>query len=345
MSSLQPHQMGVRFSNAIILFLSALITLTTAQDTPTISAVGSKFFFSNGTQYYVKGIAYQLTPDDPLIDESQCKRDAELMSTLHANTIRVYHVDPTANHDACMSAFAAAGIYLFLDLDTFTTQLEQTTPYWNQSQIDSYGAVLDAFHSYDNLAGVFVANEALTFLNKSALAPYIKASIRDLQHYRDSKGYRGIPIGYAGADVAELRPMLQNYLACPSPESEGSKAMTTADFVAINVYEWCGQSTFMKSGYVDLVKNSSDIQIPIFISETGCREPRPRLFEDQASVLGKFSPSIFALYSFFSPTSFLLSHPCPSLRLGLSCVLTRLRSRYGLRLVRRYHLRMARGVQ
>ena len=47
------------------------------------------------------------------------------MAELGANAIRVYHVDPTADHDACMSAFASRGIYLFLDLDTFDTQFDQ----------------------------------------------------------------------------------------------------------------------------------------------------------------------------------------------------------------------------
>jgi hypothetical protein len=46
------------------------------------------------------------------------------MKTLGANTIRVYHVDANANHDGCMSAFADAGIYLLVDLDTFDTQIE-----------------------------------------------------------------------------------------------------------------------------------------------------------------------------------------------------------------------------
>lgn len=74
-------------------------------------------------------------PDDPLIDVTQCKLDAALMKTLGANSIRVYHVDPNGSHDACMSAFADAGIYLWLDLDTFTSQIEQVST--NQTQITS----------------------------------------------------------------------------------------------------------------------------------------------------------------------------------------------------------------
>jgi hypothetical protein len=70
------------------------------------------------------GIAYQLTEDDPLIDTNQCTQDAALMKTLGTNAIRVYHVDPTGDHSGCMAAFAAAGIYLFVDLDTFTTQID-----------------------------------------------------------------------------------------------------------------------------------------------------------------------------------------------------------------------------
>lgn len=70
-------------------------------------------------------MAYQLISLDPLIDEIQCKRDAKQMKDLGANAIRVYHVDSTADHTGCMAAFEDAGIYLFVDLDTFTTQISQ----------------------------------------------------------------------------------------------------------------------------------------------------------------------------------------------------------------------------
>jgi 1,3-beta-glucanosyltransferase GAS1 len=73
------------------------------------------------------GVAYQLESLDPLIDAKQCAVDAALMKTLGANAIRVYHVDSTADHKPCMDAFADAGIYLFLDLDTFNTQIEQVS--------------------------------------------------------------------------------------------------------------------------------------------------------------------------------------------------------------------------
>ena len=39
----------------------------------------------------------------------------------------------------------------------------QALPAWNQTQLSAFEEVLDAFEQYDNLAGVFVANEALTF--------------------------------------------------------------------------------------------------------------------------------------------------------------------------------------
>ena len=45
--------------------------------------------------------------------------------------------------------------------------------------------------------------------------------------------------------------MLQNYLAC------GSDRADAADFYSLNVYEWCGESSFDGSGYSELVANSS----------------------------------------------------------------------------------------
>lgn len=48
---------------------------------------------------------------------------------------------------------------MFLDLDTFNTQIEETNPQWTYSQFTAFTAVIDAFAKYDNIAGFFVANE------------------------------------------------------------------------------------------------------------------------------------------------------------------------------------------
>jgi len=68
--------------------LSAL-TSTVNAALPTITTKGTKFFDSNGNQFFFKGVAYQLLPTDPLVDTTQCQLDAALMKTLGANSIRV----------------------------------------------------------------------------------------------------------------------------------------------------------------------------------------------------------------------------------------------------------------
>lgn len=177
-------------------------------------------------------MAYQLTEDDPLANPNQCKLDAALMKTLGANSIRVYHVDATANHDSCMSTFSDAGIYTWIDLDSFHTYIipeGAQTPQWTQAMYSAYSATMDSFSKYDNVAGFFVGNEMLTTGSSSAAAPYVKAAARDMKAYRDSKGYRKFPIGYSAADITTLRPNLQNYLACGTNSSE------TVDFYSLNV--------------------------------------------------------------------------------------------------------------
>lgn len=268
--------MLLRFALAASLASSALCL-------PTISVKGSKFFTSDGNQFYLKGVAYQLTNDDPLANSDQCKLDAALMQTLGANSIRVYHVDPTANHDSCMQTFSDAGIYAWIDLDTFSTYILGpgiSTPMWNSTQYEAYQAVMDTFHTYDNVAGFFVGNEVLTTPESSVAAPYVKAAARDMKAYRDKKGYRDIPVGYTAADVSALRPMLQNYLAC------GTNSSDTVDFYGLNAYEWCGQSTYQTSGYQFLQQNASSYNIPIYFSETGCNTPAPRTFDDQSAIFG-----------------------------------------------------------
>jgi hypothetical protein len=101
-----------------------------------------------------------------------------------------------------------------------------------------------------------------------------------MKAYMAAKNYRTIPIGYSAADIAELRPALQNYLAC------GSDSSQSIDFYGLNSYEWCGDSTYDTSGYSNLQAMSTNYSIPIFFSETGCNVGGPRTFDDQAAIFG-----------------------------------------------------------
>lgn len=205
--------------------------------------------------------------------------DAKLMQSIGANTIRVYHVDQ-GDHTGCMNAFSDAGIYLFVDLDTFSTEIEQDVTHWNQTQESAFEAVMDEFHQFDNTAGFFIGNEVIQDGNHSEAAVYVKAATRDMKSYRNAKGYRNIPIGYSHADIASLRPNLQNYLTC------GSSSNDSIDFFGLNAYEWCGQNTYQGSGYQALTAQVMNYPIPIFFSETGCNTAPPRTFEDQGAIFG-----------------------------------------------------------
>ena len=160
------------------------------------------------------------------------------MQELGANSIRIYHVHANEDHDDCMSAFSDAGVYAWIDLDTFDTYIlpDGGQAHWNNTQLEAYQRVMDTFVKYDNVAGFFVGNEMLTTGPDSAAAPYIKAAARDLKAYRDRKGYRKIPIGYTAADITSLRPNLQNYLACGDNSSEA------LDFYGLNVSKYADET-------------------------------------------------------------------------------------------------------
>lgn len=63
------------------------------------------------------------------MNTTQCQLDANLMQELGVNAIRVYHVDSAADHSGCMNAFAAVGIYLFVDCDSFKTYIRLVSTY------------------------------------------------------------------------------------------------------------------------------------------------------------------------------------------------------------------------
>ncbi|KAH6703178.1 Glucanosyltransferase-domain-containing protein [Leptodontidium sp. MPI-SDFR-AT-0119] len=267
----------LRILAAAGLFINFAILVTTL---PTISVVGAKFFDSDGNQFFIKGVVYSLSnnaPYDPLVDTAQCTRDATLLKSLGANTIRVYTVDAKSDHTGCMSAFDAAGIYVLVDLGTPSDSLNRANPAWTDDLYNQFTATIDAFSGFENTLGFFAGNEIINDGNGTSLAPYIKAIAIDLKAYREGMGYRAIPIGYAAADITSVTPMLQNYLAC------GADGI---DFFGQHAYSWCGDSTMAQSGFDQLYAKASGYNIPIFIAETGCNTVQPRTFGDQVAIFG-----------------------------------------------------------
>lgn len=111
-----------------------------------------------------------------MADESVCSRDIPYFQKLGLNTIRVYTVDNSKNHDKCMSALADAGIYLALDVNSPKYSLNRAEPEvsYNSDYLQSVFATIDAFAGYSNTLLFFSGNEVINSDNSTTSAPYVK---------------------------------------------------------------------------------------------------------------------------------------------------------------------------
>ncbi|CAO2653469.1 Nn.00g028800.m01.CDS01 [Neocucurbitaria sp. VM-36] len=264
------------------LIAAALVACRAVVGIPTIEIKGSKFFTSEGNQFFVKGIIYQSAnaTTNYLTDGAQCKIDAKLIAAMGANVVRVYSIDPTLSLDECMQAFADEGVYVICDMSTPTYRLDKDKPVWDIDLRNQFAKVLDGLHQYDNLLALFAGNEVIVEPETTIAAPAVKAVIADMKAYRDLMQYRKIPIGYSATD-SRTSSTLQDYLDC------GNDTIA-ADFFALNSYAWCGKSSYIQSGYDQLYARADGYDIPIFLSETGCNAASDaRDFADQEALLGR----------------------------------------------------------
>jgi hypothetical protein len=262
-------------------------------DLPAISASGNAFYTEGGDRWYMRGIDYQpggaAANIDPLADADLCKRDIEYFQELGVNCIRVYAVDNSKDHDECMSALADAGIYLVLDVNNPKYSINRADPHisYNADYLQSVFATVEMFSKYSNTVAFFSGNEVINDepdTDKSA--PYVKAVTRDMKNYINARGLRKIPVGYSAADVSQNRMETAAYMNCGSDDMR-------SDFFAFNDYSWCN-SDFQTSGWDQKVKNFTDYGLPIFLSEWGCIENRPREFEELDALM---SDKMSAVYS------------------------------------------------
>ncbi|KAL6941911.1 hypothetical protein ACO0QE_003072 [Hanseniaspora vineae] len=273
---------------------------------PPIEVHGNKFFNSEtGEQFFMKGIAYQPSTAesiehmdsasgtkyiDPMASPDICLRDLPYLVKLGVNTVRVYSVDPTSNHDACMDAFAKKGIYVLFDLSEPDVSIAREAPTWDITIFERYKSVVDSVGSYTNTLGFFAGNEVTTDKTNTQASSFVKASIRDIKkHIREHKNMpRKIPVGYSSNDDPDVRDQLAAYFVCDADNNNN------VDFFGINMYEWCGYSSYVGSGYRERTLEFKNYPVPVFFSEFGCNEVRPRPFTEVEAL---FSPLMTKVWS------------------------------------------------
>ncbi|KAH6626723.1 Glucanosyltransferase-domain-containing protein [Chaetomium sp. MPI-SDFR-AT-0129] len=267
----------MRANTASILSASLLLGQASAA-LPPIIMKGSKFFYENGTQFFMKGVAYQQDSAaagestgstkyaDPLANEAACKRDVPLLKALKTNTIRTYAIDPTADHSVCMKLLDDAGIYVVSDLSEPALSINRDTPAWDVDLYKRYTDVVDNLSKYSNVIGFFAGNEVSNNNTNTMASAYVKAAVRDTKAYIKQNVKRWMGVGYAANDDPFIRSQIAEYFNC------GQEAQAI-DFWGYNIYSWCGQSSFEKSGYDTQVKFFSNFSVPVFFAEYGCNLP------------------------------------------------------------------------
>jgi len=273
----------------------------------TLIPKGKHFFYENGTEFFIRGVAYQqdvnsnTTADsgasftDPLADETACKRDIPVLKELGTNTIRVYAINSSLDHTACMDLLAENEIYLLQDLSNPSESINREDPQWNTELFSSYAAVIDAMAPYNQTLGFFAGNEVSNEVSNTNASAYVKAAVRDMKQYISTKGYRSIGVGYATNDDAAIRTELADYFNCAPADS-------AIDFWGYNIYSWCGDSSYTESGYSDRTAEFQNYSVPAFFAEYGCNTVQPRLFTEVDALYGENMTEVWSggvVYMYF----------------------------------------------
>ena len=162
------------------------------------------------------------------------------MAKLRTNVIRVYAVDPTLDHSACMNLLQQYNMYIVADLSEPGISINRDNPMWNDQIYNRYTSVIDMFAPYSNVIGFFAGNEVSNSLNNTKASAFVRAAVRDMKAYISAKQYRQMYVGYATSDDANIRENMANYFNC------GDKA-SAIDFWGYNIYSWCGDSSYQSS--------------------------------------------------------------------------------------------------
>ena len=179
--------------------------------TPPLVVRGKRYYDSSNDEYVpIKGIAYYPRPNAGDLSESNSVDfytdefsdrwtvDIANMKELGVNAVRLYAVDPSANHDAFMCTLQQAGIYVMLGLLADCEDCgigawvgkDAEPPLCYTSTLKERGRfVIRSFSKYDNVMAFSAGNEVSIYADdgeggpREANVPCQKKFIRDMREY------------------------------------------------------------------------------------------------------------------------------------------------------------------
>jgi hypothetical protein len=198
-----------------------------------------------------------------------------------------------------MALLDAAGIYVLSDLPEPSQSINRDSPQWNTDLYKRYTDVIDNLQAYSNVIGFFAGNEVTNNQTNTGASAYVKAAVRDSKAYIKAKGYRSMGVGYAADDDANVRANVAAYFNCGDPSEQ-------IDFWGYNIYEWCGDSDYQKSGYADRTAEFANYSVPAFFAEYGCNTQgggaAGRKFTEVGALYGSQMTPVFSggfVYEYF----------------------------------------------
>ncbi|KAF2674216.1 glycolipid anchored surface protein GAS1 [Microthyrium microscopicum] len=282
----------------IFWFLVSRLLLANAETTP-IVIKGSRFFYQNGTQFFIRGISYsndaRSAPGstvviDTISDELSCTRDIPYLQGLGVNMLSVRDVDVNVDHTSCMNQLAAAGIYVMFKVDGQTAQSKVRngsviTPF-DSSMIEHNQAVVDVYQKYSNTLGYYFSGER----NRMDETPLYKAWLIHLKEYIKKKGYRSIPVGFYRRGTYFGQDDQAQYLNC-GPHDE------SIDFLGVDfeMDSWAIQHCVdnITLALYDLPARYSNYSIPSFVVY-GCAQNRNHTFSEVETIYGDSGSKIMS---------------------------------------------------
>ncbi|ORX97397.1 Glucanosyltransferase-domain-containing protein [Clohesyomyces aquaticus] len=189
------------FPTRLLAWALTYLCLRVSAEVDPIITKGSHFFYkTNGTAFFIRGVAYFPYTQggggqsiDPLADPDMCARDIPYISALGMNVVHIPYIDPGRDHSACMNAFADAGIYVLAQLAFSVDSPRESNGYTERTLAQSIG-ILDSLAPFPNTLG-FLIGYAVT----SRDIPFLDANLRDVKAHLEDKKYRDVPIGWTAA--------------------------------------------------------------------------------------------------------------------------------------------------